>query len=81
MATKAELPSRLQGREESSMHACSQKMLDHSQGCLLLVTSALPACDSTSLIVSPVFLISEGTDRLSVSSSGTPSVFLRPVGG
>ena len=81
VATKAERPSRLQGREKGGVHVCSQKMLDHSRGCLPLVTSVLPVCDSSSLIVSPIFFISEGTDRLLVSSSGTPSVFLRPVGG
>lgn len=36
---------------------CSQTMLGHSQGCLLLVTSVWPLCDSSVLLVSPLFLI------------------------
>lgn len=39
------------------VHMCSQTMLGHSQGCLLLVTSVWPLCDSSVLLVSPLFLI------------------------
>lgn len=56
---------------------CPQTMLGHSQGCLLLVTSVWPLWNSSSLVVSPFFLIS----RLLVPHSGMLSVFLYPMGG